>query len=284
VVAYGNGRWVAIYSSYSDSGIGLFTPAWYQVTNTAFRPVSISYANSQFFVTGNRGRISRCQHDSVSVASAWTTLSLPTTASLGSVVYGNGLYVVVGDSGKILTSPDLINWTIQTSGTTFFLISVAYGNSQFVAVGYSAVVSSGVILHSSDGINWALDSSGTSEGLYSVTTNGNGQFVAVGNNGTIIFSSSGTGIKSYLISTDVHAALKVLTHNSLLTISLPSSMLGRKVDVSVYSASGRVVLKKRIARSSELLTVPVPNLATGAYVLSVNDGLQKKAVRFVVTR
>jgi hypothetical protein len=51
------------------------------------------------------------------------------------VAYGNGLFVVVGDDGAILTSPDGLNWTVQTSGTGIDLYGVAYGNGTFVAVG-----------------------------------------------------------------------------------------------------------------------------------------------------
>ena len=37
--------------------------------------------------------------------------SVPTANNLRFVTYGNGLYVAVGDSGTILTSPDGQNWT-----------------------------------------------------------------------------------------------------------------------------------------------------------------------------
>jgi hypothetical protein len=34
---------------------------------------------------------------------------------LNSITYGNNLFVAVGNSGKITTSPDGITWTLQDS-------------------------------------------------------------------------------------------------------------------------------------------------------------------------
>jgi hypothetical protein len=38
---------------------------------------------------------------------------LPQGNSLNEVTYGNGLFVVVGDFGTILTSPDGVTWTLK---------------------------------------------------------------------------------------------------------------------------------------------------------------------------
>jgi len=69
----------------------------------------------------------------------------------------SGLFVVVGDSGTILTSSDGTTWTSRTSGTSNGLFIIFYGNCTFVAVGYS-----GTILTSSDGTTWTSRTSGTS--------------------------------------------------------------------------------------------------------------------------
>ena len=146
---------------------------------------------------------------------------------------------------------------------------------------------SGKILQSVDGINWSYDSSVTTETLYSVSPgNSQCQFVAVGRNGTIIIYADPDYV---MVKTPQQPALSlsslhVQASNSLLTIFLPSSMLDKTVDLAAYSASGRVVMQKRVARGSERVTVPVPDLAIGAYVLSVKDENQQKAVRFIVTR
>ncbi|MBN1131264.1 MAG: hypothetical protein JXA71_19905 [Chitinispirillaceae bacterium] len=78
--------------------------------------------------------------------------------------------------------------------------------------------------------------------------------------------------------------LKVKASRSRLVISLPAAMLGKSIDMAVYTASGREVVRKNVAYAAEQLTVQVPDLALGAYILSVKDGFQKQAVRFVVVR
>ena len=84
------------------------------------------------------------------------------------------LFIAVGGSGTILTSPDGTTWTAQTSGTSNDLRSVAYdGSSTIVAVGFS-----GTILTSSDGTTWTSRTSGTSKDINNVHY-GNSSFVAV---------------------------------------------------------------------------------------------------------
>jgi hypothetical protein len=141
----------------------------------------------------------------------WTqrTSSFGTTTIYG-VTYGNDLYVAVGASGQLATSPDGINWTQRTSsfGTTI-IFGVTYGNGLFVAVG-----DSGQLATSPDGINWTQRASsfGTTT-IYEVTY-GNGLYVAVGNSGqlatlsltydratqfiTPIVENVGVGVRAYV--------------------------------------------------------------------------------------
>jgi hypothetical protein len=68
------------------------------------------------------------------------------TSTDNTTTTSSGLFVAVGDNGKILTSSDGTTWTSRTSGTTEYLRGGAYGNSTFVVVG-----ASGTIITSSDG-------------------------------------------------------------------------------------------------------------------------------------
>ncbi|WP_457631287.1 WD40/YVTN/BNR-like repeat-containing protein, partial [Oceanithermus sp.] len=102
-----------------------------------------------------------------------------------SVAYGNGVYVIVGSDGAIVTSPDGASWTARGSGTDAWLYSVTYGNGTFVAVG-----DGGTILTSADGESWTAQTSGTSTLLYGVTF-GNNTFVAVGKSGRTVTSTNG---------------------------------------------------------------------------------------------
>ncbi len=97
-----------------------------------------------------------------------------------------GLFVGVGSVGRILTSPDGINWTQQTSGVNDNLRCIIYKNGLFVAVGYS-----GIILTSSDGITWTQQDSGVSSGLEGVSFAENtGLFVVVGRYSNVILTSA----------------------------------------------------------------------------------------------
>jgi hypothetical protein len=89
-------------------------------------------------------------------------------AALNSVVWGNGVYVTVGEAGTIKTSIDGTNWISRASGAMVTLRDVTFGDGIFAAVG-----DSGTILISTDGIAWEQKSGGTDIGLSSV---------AIGNN------------------------------------------------------------------------------------------------------
>ncbi|WP_457631158.1 WD40/YVTN/BNR-like repeat-containing protein [Oceanithermus sp.] len=102
-----------------------------------------------------------------------------------SVAYGNGVYVIVGGPGAIVTSPDGDSWTARGSGTDAWLYSVTYGNGTFVAVG-----DSGTILTSADGESWTAQAAPTSSSLKAVAY-GDGVFVAVSDSGAVVTSSDG---------------------------------------------------------------------------------------------
>ena len=98
-------------------------------------------------------------------------------------VSGNNMFVTVGDSGTLLTSPDGVAWTLGSSGDTHHLFGVGYGNGTFVAVG-----TVGTILTSTDGATWTPRVSGTADYLYGAAY-GNSRFVVVGASGTVLTSA-----------------------------------------------------------------------------------------------
>ncbi len=131
----------------------------------------------------------------------WTWRNpLPTGNPLNSVTHGiingNGMFVAVGVNGTIVTSPDGINWDQQVGpAPNASLSAVVYGSGEFVAVGADAATPpNNVILTSPDGTNWSpnaqLGGIGTG-GLLAVVYDGNGNFMAVGINGTNLYWSGG---------------------------------------------------------------------------------------------
>jgi hypothetical protein len=69
---------------------------------------------------------------------------------LNFMVFGAGLFVVVGNDGIIQTSADGIAWTSRTSGTANDLYKVYFLNNTFFAIGNNRT-----LLTSPDGINWS---------------------------------------------------------------------------------------------------------------------------------
>jgi hypothetical protein len=121
----------------------------------------------------------------------WIQQTSGTAQSLNGLTAGGGLFVAVGASGVILTTPaneTIIGqvWTSRTSGVATALNGVVYGGGLFVAVG-----AGGVILTSPDAITWTSRTSGTAANLNGVVYGG-GLYVIVGAGGVILTSPDGT--------------------------------------------------------------------------------------------
>ncbi|PYL00830.1 MAG: hypothetical protein DME19_03800 [Verrucomicrobia bacterium] len=110
----------------------------------------------------------------------------PTTNDLQGVGLFGDLYLVTGDNGTVLTSPDGTNWTRRVTPTSALLSSVAASPDIVVATG-----DNGTIITSRDGANWALQNSRTANWIYRVRYLA-GEFIAVGQNGTLMTSADGT--------------------------------------------------------------------------------------------
>src|SRR4051812_41120181 len=104
--------------------------------------------------------------------------------TFNAVTYGGGLFVAVGHSGTIATSPDGQAWTVRASGVSNELHCICYANGVFVAGGdrirkdfntfYNKIISS-------DGIHWnVVPAEQYAADVWSIVF-GNGIFVAVSN-------------------------------------------------------------------------------------------------------
>jgi photosystem II stability/assembly factor-like uncharacterized protein len=106
------------------------------------------------------------------------------------VVSGVGTYIVVGNSGAIFTSTDLVTWTQRVSNppNTNNLYGVAFLNGGFVAIG-----ASGALLTSTDGSNWVTQTSNAVTTLRGAAFRSSpALYVVVGDAGTIVTSTDGT--------------------------------------------------------------------------------------------
>jgi hypothetical protein len=122
----------------------------------------------------------------------WTTRS-SSGSTLNKVVFANNTFVVVGDGGTIRTSPDGVAWTTRTSGTTQALIDVAYGthNNTWVVVGTGGII---ITATATDLATWSAATSGFSAPINCIKY-ANGIFVLGASSAAqnLRYSSTGTG-------------------------------------------------------------------------------------------
>jgi hypothetical protein len=149
--------------------------------------------------TGNAGRYLTTNGTSESWGTVnqpltWTQRLAPTGVSFSNVEYnGSNMYVAVGASGQLYSSPDGITWTSRTSGFgTSQINDVAFGNGIWVAVGGDGKISS-----SPDGITWTARTANMGTNMMFKVHFANNTWVAVGggggttNTGGITVSSDG---------------------------------------------------------------------------------------------
>jgi hypothetical protein len=174
---------------------------WQQVTNTN-NFIDIAYGNGVFVATRSNGV--HYSNDGIT----WNATN-PVGFVGGKIVFGNGLFVNVsnsGGSGQVFTSPDGFIWTSRTAASNDTWSAITYGNGLFVAVA-SSYTAGGGIMTSPDGITWTLRV-GVGGGGFTGVTYGAGTYVATktGSPGTMVISYDGftwsdqtTGISSLTV-------------------------------------------------------------------------------------
>ena len=174
---------------------------WQQVTNTN-NFLDIAYGNGVFVATRSNGV--HYSNDGIT----WNATN-PVGFVGGKIVFGNGLFVNVSNSGgigRVFTSPDGFIWTSRTAASNDTWSGITYGNGLFVAVA-SSYTAGGGIMTSPDGITWTLRV-GVGGGGFTGVTYGAGTYVATktGSPGTMVISYDGftwsdqtTGISSLTV-------------------------------------------------------------------------------------
>jgi hypothetical protein len=183
----------------------------------------------------------------------WTQRSSGTSYRLHDVAYGNGTFVAVGDRGTILTSSDGVTWILQSSATSSFLYGVTYGNKIFVAVG-----DKGTILTSPDGAAWTARNSGSHQGLKAVAF-GNDAFIAVGDNGTLLTSSRGEAWTAR--SPGIHRHLAGIAHGKNTFVA---------VGEAIFTSADGVIWTERFTGTDHFF----PGIAYGSGIFAAvgDDG------------
>jgi len=148
----------------------------------------------------------------------WTARTSGTTNDLYGIA-ANSTHVVAVGTKKILRSTDGNSWSNVTPGSGFtnvYLYDVCWTGSEFLACGmdYDFGISAweGVVFKSTDGQTWTriYETNLADTTLHSITSNGSGAVVAVGDNATIrhrtaggAWSSIAPGVNSSHVLQDV---------------------------------------------------------------------------------
>jgi hypothetical protein len=206
-IVAGNDPWFALNSNTAENTSTDYIDPYslgFEITSTAPENLNGSYADNWevqaavagtldildimyengYWVFGDSGNNIRYSTSGYS----WTTTSAVLTGvstAINGVAYGNGLYLAVGDGGRISTSSNLTTWTTRTSGTASNLTSAAYAFGKYWACGVS-----GTVVSSTDGVTWSTVSIGTAQTL-NVVKLLNGILVFAGNNGALVSSADG---------------------------------------------------------------------------------------------
>lgn len=184
-VAFGKGRFVAV----GGSAVLVSTNGgkWAQLTLPSGTrvPAGIYFANNKFVGPSWPSYDSAGFPDQGYVLTSGDGLTWsehsgpPSLSSLRSIVFGNGLFVAIGDGNALYSSSDGVTWTKRAE--TLFLTRVLFGNGLFVASPvYNSPANepppeSAPVYTSPDGITWTEQ---TANFPVTLMTFGNGIFLA----------------------------------------------------------------------------------------------------------
>jgi len=145
---------------------------------------SVCFDGTNYLAVGTGGRIDR-----IAVDKTVTSLKSGTDVCLNGVYSANGINVVAGDSGTILTAKSGDNFRKADSGVDKELYSVTFFQGEFLAAGED-----GTLLYSKDGEKWTSVKTETKNDILSISANEK-MCMAVTREGQIMMSSNGESWK-----------------------------------------------------------------------------------------
>jgi photosystem II stability/assembly factor-like uncharacterized protein len=213
----------AKYVAVGDAGTVITSPdgaTWTKANSvTTDQLKSVAWTGSQFVAVGGFMNVSTQVNSNRVITSpdgvTWTDRGSPGSGMWNGVIWTGTTLVAVGEddngssaySSVVYTSTDGLTWTSQDAHTQYMgLYSVAYSGSNYVAVG-GPVTYCG--LTSTDGITWSNAGLGNGQYFRGVAW-GKNRYVAVGDNGKIFSSASGSSWDS--LTSGVYSKLYSVTY------------------------------------------------------------------------
>ena len=190
-VCYGNGKFVTVaynsnYFAYSTDGIN-----WTEgtISDTSRQWKSVCRGKNYFIAVSSDTTLDYFAYSTDGIN--WME-DLPAIYSANEICYGDGKFVVVGNSSinHCAYSTDNIYFhNVNISNINRDWKTICYGKDKFVALAYN----SNVFAYSLDGINWTEGTISSTNRYWQSVCYGNGKFVAVNDNSSI-FAYSTDGI------------------------------------------------------------------------------------------
>ena len=151
--------------------------------------------------------------------SDWNRHLVSGAPNFSSVAAWPGGFVATGDRGAIHASEDAITWHARTSGTTNWVYRVRPALEGLLAVGQN-----GLILTSPDGLEWTQRSSGTTAWLTDVTQVG-GRYYISGAQGTLLTSTNRVEWQPLAVQTSKSFYGLAARRGQLLAVGVEGSIL-----------------------------------------------------------
>jgi hypothetical protein len=300
-IAFGNGQFAAVGAegtivTSSDA------VAWTVHSSGTDAPLNeVAFGGNRFVVVGSNATILSSPD-----GADWTQRSDSAAGGLNSifsVIYGNGVFVAVGDNS--FHSSDGVNWSpLGLGGATLF--KVTFTGNAFVALGVQ-----GGIFVSPNGLNWMKKNvispieettedaafgdtrfvvggsrgfitgapedsfwtlrSGQNVPIQSIAY-GKGRFVAVGWNGAILACDEDKlGARMQAPPKTAPSRLRVTGNHGNLFVHLPDGIDPRGLSLEVISLSGKIVYKTPLQSHGRMMVPPAGALAKGTYLLNISD-------------
>ena len=194
---------------------------------------SVVFAKNKFVAVGNNLKPFTSDENGEN----WSGENINANFYINKLIYNSesDVYAGVGGTDKVYFSTDLINWTSYIAGNYLQLNAIIYSSEKnlYIAVGVSTYsgIRSVIVTSSNGGLGWIERTVSTSEGLNSITYSRNlDKFVAVGNNGTILYSTN--GIDWSVASSGVSNDLKDVVYVDFLEKFLAGGANGRNLTSS----------------------------------------------------
>ena len=185
-----------------DGAILRITDGILGATETRFSQSSddlsgVTFSEYGFIGVGDSGRVLQSQ-----AGRDWRVYNAALADPFNAIIFGEEYIVSAGNNGQLLTSGDGLNWLLRDPGVSVDLNSGVFGTGKVVVVGDSGSVffSDSDVAAAKFGESWASAFTPTVKDLYAATVSG-GEYVAVGDSGTILSSANGESWISVLSPT-----------------------------------------------------------------------------------